>query len=100
MELNISHEYVTEYPFIEGKTIVRIIEVGGVRNSAGEPEVYRAILKGFAKNGALFFDGEVQRPNGKFAALNQNKHWSKLSQLRQAISGMIPQYKADIAALT
>jgi hypothetical protein len=59
---------------ILGRRLQRTIEIEGIPNTSGELETYRLLLDGAYENGAVRFEVQVQRPNGKFAQLNRNIH--------------------------
>lgn len=89
-----------EHHPITGTCLVRGIEITGLTNTAGEPEVYRVRFDGFYKQPrvSIRMDVLVQRPNGSFASLNENKHYLKIGQIKSILKDEIAQYALDNAA--
>jgi hypothetical protein len=78
-----------------GKRIVRRFEIAGVTNTSGQDEVYRVTFDGQYNDGSVVSFVMVQRPTGKFAMLNSNRHYQRISQVLSAFRAEIAQYKAD-----
>ena len=77
-----------------GTVLCRVYEVSGVTNTAGDPEVYRVHLDGQYNDGSIRFEVLVQRPNGSFAMLNRNKHYSRVRSVFSALRDVTEEYKA------
>lgn len=79
---------------IIGKTLTRTYEVNGMFNTSGDPEVYRVRLNGQFNDGSVRFDVFVQRPNGSFANLNNNRHHQRCAAAFAALRPILAEYKA------
>lgn len=78
----------------------RRVEIRGIRNTAGEPELYVAHLRGFYADGSLRFDVDVQRSNGGFARLNSNRHGDRIARIGAAIRAAgLDEYRAACAGV-
>ncbi len=66
---------------IIGRRLVRRLLLTGMRNTAGEPEVYKVEFDGTYNDGSVRAYVQVQRSNGSFALLNSNKHRSQISRV-------------------
>lgn len=77
----------------------RRVEIRGMRNTAGEPELYVAHLQGLYSSGSLRYEVDVQRTNGSFARLNSNRHYERVARVRQALAPMVDEYRAACAAV-
>lgn len=99
IEIKIVNEGICQLGAI-GLILRRSVEITGMRNTAGEPEVYHASLNGFYNDGSLRFDVFVQRPNGSFAILNSNKHYQRIGKVGAALKslGMVSEYRTASAA--
>lgn len=103
IELNILSERVEPARMIGtarlAPALIRRVEVLGLRNTAGEPERYVAVLMGTFSNGQLRAEVDVERTGGKLARLCSNRHWQRVSRVLEAVKPMLEEYKAANAAL-
>lgn len=77
----------------------RRVEIAGIRNTSGEPEIYVAHLRGFYSNGALRYEVDVQRTNGSFSRLNPNRHGGRIARVGAALrEAGLDEYRAACAA--
>lgn len=96
----IASDRTDSHPII-GTRLVRILEVAGFTNSAGEPEVYRVTYDGLFNDGSLRARVQVQRTNGTFAMLNNNTHGSMVRRVLYALKqeGFEAAYREANAAI-
>ena len=74
------NENTCEYSVV-GKILNRMVQIEGMKNTAGEVEIYKVLFSGTYSNGSVRADVFVQRSNGSFAILNNNNHISRISRV-------------------
>lgn len=75
-----------------GRHVQRTFEVSGIRNTAGDAEIYRVTLWGQYNDGSIRHDVSVQRPNGRFAALNPRNHHQRVRSVFAALRDVTDAY--------